>query len=53
MESADPQGNEVQAKEQWLQNLRFSCVKCTQTFGSRDELMTHYNGTRHDKYSDW
>lgn len=53
MEEAEAQKNEVRKKEQWLQNFRFSCVKCAQTFNNREELMTHYDRTRHDKYSDW
>ncbi|MHB1907943.1 MAG: hypothetical protein ACYCQJ_03605 [Nitrososphaerales archaeon] len=39
--------------EQWIRNLTFSCVKCSASFVTRDELMAHYDRTRHDKYSNW
>lgn len=38
------------AKEQWIRTMTFSCVKCSATFLSRDELIRHYDDTRHDKY---
>jgi hypothetical protein len=38
-------------KEQWIRTMTFSCVKCGATYLSRDELMKHYDLTRHDKYS--
>jgi hypothetical protein len=44
---------ENQQKEQWLLNLTFSCVKCDATYKTRDELIAHYDKTRHDRYSEW
>jgi hypothetical protein len=44
---------ESQKKEQWLVNLTFSCVKCDATYKTRDELIAHYDKTRHDRYSEW
>jgi hypothetical protein len=40
-------------KEQWVRNLTFSCVKCKSSYKTRSELMEHYDGTRHDRYSTW
>jgi hypothetical protein len=38
-------------KEQWIRTMTFSCVKCNATFLTRDELLRHYDATRHDKYA--
>jgi hypothetical protein len=43
--------SQAKDKEQWIQNLTFSCVKCSATFSTREELLEHYDETRHDQYS--
>lgn len=40
-----------EGKEEWLLNLKFNCVHCAGSFKSREELIHHYDSTRHDKYS--
>jgi hypothetical protein len=40
-------------KEGWLTSARFTCVRCRASYKTRDELMAHYDSTRHDKYSAW
>ncbi len=39
--------------EQWVKTMQFSCVRCSKTYKTRAELISHYDGTRHDKYSAW
>ncbi len=46
-------GSEDKKKEQWLLITQFSCVKCDAIFQTREELLAHYEGSRHDKYSSW
>ncbi|MDG7000332.1 MAG: hypothetical protein JRN15_14610 [Nitrososphaerota archaeon] len=40
-----------EGKEEWLVNMKFNCVHCAKAFSSRAELISHYEVTRHDKYS--
>jgi hypothetical protein len=40
-------------KEQWLINMKFSCVHCNESYKTRADLLQHYDSTRHDKYSAW
>ncbi|HXQ91811.1 MAG TPA: hypothetical protein VN739_02305 [Nitrososphaerales archaeon] len=42
-----------EGKEQWVANMKFTCVHCRETFPTRSDLIRHYDGTRHDKYSAW
>ncbi|HVB12107.1 MAG TPA: hypothetical protein VNE86_03165 [Nitrososphaerales archaeon] len=42
-----------EGKEQWVANQKYSCVRCSATFSSRNDLLRHYDSTRHDKYSAW
>ncbi len=40
-------------KEQWVMNVDYTCVHCNEVYKTRAELLKHYDGTRHDKYSAW
>ena len=42
-----------EGREQWLQTMKFECVKCGALFDNREKLLHHYDSTRHDKYSAW
>jgi hypothetical protein len=42
--------SDEKGKEQWIRTMAFSCVKCSAAFRTREELLRHYDATRHDKY---
>jgi hypothetical protein len=42
-----------EGKEQWLVVGKYTCVHCHSSFLTRDQLVRHYDSTRHDKYSAW